>query len=30
MGHLIYATSNFVHHFVAIDELQLELQPGNA
>ena len=29
-GHLFYATSTFVHHFVAICELQLELQSGNA
>ena len=25
-GHLFYATSNFVHHFVPIGELKLELQ----
>ena len=30
IGHLFYATSNFVHHFVAIDELKLELHSGNA
>ena len=30
IGHLFYATSIFVHHLVAIDELKLELQPGNA
>ena len=29
-GHLFYATSSFVHHFVAIDESKLELQSGNA
>ena len=26
--HLFYATSSFVHHFVAIDEFKLELQSG--
>ena len=30
IGHLFYATSSFVHHFVAIDEFKLELQSGNA
>ena len=30
IGHLFYATSSFVHHFVAIAELKLELQSGNA
>ena len=30
IGHLFYATSSFVHHFLAIGELKLELQPGNA
>ena len=30
MGHLFYATSSFVHHLVAIGELKLELQSGNA
>ena len=30
IGHLFYATSSFVHHFVAISELKLELQSGNA
>ena len=30
IGHLFYATSSFVHHFVAIGEFQLELQSGNA
>ena len=30
MGLLYYATSSFVHHFVAIGELKLELQSGNA
>ena len=30
IGHLFYPTSNFVHHFVAIDEFKLELQSWNA
>ena len=30
IGHLFYAPSSFVHHFVAIGELKLELQSGNA
>ena len=30
VGHLSYATSSFVHHFVPIGELKLELQTGNA
>ena len=30
IGHLFYATSSFVHHFVAIGEYKLELQSGNA
>ena len=30
MVHLFYATSSFVHHFVAIGEFKLELQSGNA
>ena len=30
IGHLFYATSSFVHHFVAIDEFKLELESGNA
>ena len=30
IGHLFYATSNFVQHSVAIDEFKLELQSGNA
>ena len=30
IGHLFYAISSFVHHFVAIDEFKLELQSGNA
>ena len=30
IGHLFYATSSFVHNFVAIGELKLELQSGNA
>ena len=29
-GHIFYATSTFVHHFVAIGEFKLELQSGNA
>ena len=29
IGHLFYATSSFVHHFIAIGELKLELQSGN-
>ena len=30
IGHLFYATSSFVHHFIAIGELKLELHPGTA
>ena len=30
MGHLFYATSSFVHYFVATGEFKLELQSGNA
>ena len=30
IGHLIFATSSFVHHFKAIGEFKLELQSGNA
>ena len=30
IGHLFYATSNFVQHFVPIREFKLELQSGNA
>ena len=30
IGHLFYATSSFVHHFVAIGEFKLELQSGNS
>ena len=30
IGHLFYATSSFVHHFVAIGEFKPELQSGNA
>ena len=30
IGHLFYATSSFVHHFVAIGELKLELQSETA
>ena len=30
IGHFFYATSSFVHHFVAIGEFKLELRSGNA
>ena len=30
IGHLFYAASSFVHHFIAITEFKLELQSGNA
>ena len=30
IGYLFYATSSFVHHFVAIGDFKLELQSGNA
>ena len=30
IGHLLFATSSFVHHFVAIGEFKLELQSRNA
>ena len=30
IGHLFYATSGFVQHFVAIGEFKLELESGNA
>ena len=30
IGHLFYATSSFVHHFIPIGEFKLELQSGNA
>ena len=30
MGHLVYTTSSFVHHFNSIGEFKLELQAGNA
>ena len=30
IGHLFYATSSFVHHFIAIGEFKLELQSGKA
>ena len=30
IGHLFYATSSFVYHFIPIGEFKLELQPGNA
>ena len=30
IGHLCYATSSFVQHFVAIGEFRLKLQSGNA
>ena len=29
-GHLFYAASSFVHHFLAIGEFKLDLQSGNA
>ena len=29
IGHLFYATSSFMHHFVAIGGFKLELQSGN-
>ena len=29
-GHLFYASSSFVHHFVTIGDFKLELQSGNA
>ena len=29
IGHLCYATSSFMHHFVPIGEFKLELQSGN-
>ena len=30
IGHLFYATSSFVHHFIAIGKFKLELQSGHA
>ena len=30
IGHLFYATSSFMYHFVAIGEFKLELESGNA
>ena len=30
IGHLFYAASNFVHHFIAINEFKLELRSQNA
>ena len=30
IGHLVYATSNFVHHFITIGEFKLDLLSGNA
>ena len=30
IGHLSYATSSFMHHFIAISEFKLELESGNA
>ena len=30
IGHLSYATSRFVRHFIAISEIKLELESGNA
>ena len=29
IGHLFYATSSFVHHFMAIYQFKMELQSGN-
>ena len=30
IGHLFYATSSFVHHFVAVGEIKRELESGKA
>ena len=30
IGHLSFAVSSFVQHFIAIGEFKLELQSGNA
>ena len=30
IGHLYYVASSFMHHFIAIREFKLKLQPGNA
>ena len=30
IGHIFYATSSFVQHFVAVGEFKLELESGNA
>ena len=30
VGHFFYATSSFVHHFIAIYQFKMELQSGNA
>ena len=30
IGHLVYATLSFLHHFIAIGEFKQELQSGNA
>ena len=30
IGHLLYATSSFTHHLIAIGQFKLELQSGNA
>ena len=30
IGHIFYVASSFVHHFIAIDELKLKFQSGNA
>ena len=30
IGHLFYATSSFVHHFITISDFKLEIQYGNA
>ena len=29
IGHILYVASSFLHHFIAIGELKLELQSGN-
>ena len=30
IGHFLYTTTSFVHHFHSIDEVKIELQSGNA
>ena len=30
IGHLLYTTSSFVHHFIPIGDLKFQLQSGNA